>query len=240
MIKILILEDNKDSQKALESIVKKISDKIVIFTAETISQAQQTVEAEAGFALFLLDINLNAKNVEDIAGMDFAREIRKRYEYEIVPIIFVTSILSMELTSYREFQCYRYITKPFDEKEVTDIIGKVLSHTQEEDMESLVIKKDGINYKILCSDIIYIQAVPRGLKLCLKKEEVEVKYLTLKQILPKLSSKNFLQCHRMFIVNRTYIEYLDHVNKIIKLAGTSEIIEIGVTYKAKLKEWMNE
>lgn len=240
MTKVLILEDNADSLMALSKIVGEISEQIKVLEAATLLEARDFLEHEEGIALFLLDINLNQRKVEDIGGMDFAREVRSRYEYEFVPIVFITSILSMELTSYRELQCYQYITKPFEKKAVQEIIQKILSHTQAEEKESILIKKDGVNYKINCDDIIYIQAIPRGMRIILKNEELIVKYLSLKQLVPKLSTKYFLQCHRMFIVNRNYIEYVDSVNRVIKMLGTKETIEIGVTYKAKVKEWINE
>lgn len=239
MIDILILEDNNESLTALTAMVEEIAEDINVFGAKTIEEARSILEKQKNLSLFLLDINLNEKNVEDIGGMDFAKEVRGHYEYEFVPIVFVTSILSMELTSYREIQCYQYITKPFEKEKVQTIIRRILNHVKEE-KEYVLIKKEGINYKISCEDIVFIQAVPRGIKILLTKEELDVKYLSLKQILPKLSKQNFFQCHRMFIVNRKYIEYVDTVNQVIKMLGTKEWIEIGVTYKSKIKEWVNE
>lgn len=240
MVKILILEDNTDSLMGLKSIIEKVSLDIQVFEAARKEEGEAFLQNEPGFDLFLLDINLNTQDVEDAGGMDFARQIRSIHEYEFTPIVFITSILSMELTSYRELQCYRYITKPFMEDEVKAIITRVLGHTREEDKAFILIKRDGINYKILCEDIIYIQAVPRGLKLCLREEALEVKYLTLKQVLHKLSDKEFFQCHRMFIVNRRYIEYIDLVNQVIKMTGIRDIVEIGVTYKSRIRSLMNE
>lgn len=240
MVKILILEDNADSLAGLKGMIEKVSLDIQVFEAASKEEGEALLENEPGFDLFLLDINLNTQDVEDVGGMDFARQIRSIHAYEFTPIVFITSILSMELTSYRELQCYRYITKPFMEDEVKAIITRVLSHTREEEKAFILIKRDGINYKVLCEDIVYIQAVPRGLKLCLREEELEVKYLTLKQVLHKLSDKEFFQCHRMFIVNRRYIEYIDLVNQVIKMTGIRDIVEIGVTYKSRIRSLMNE
>ena len=44
----------------------------------------------------------------------------------------------------------------------------------------------------------------------------------------------FLQCHRMFAVNRREVEYYDTVNRIVKLKDCADVIEIGVTYKAEI------
>lgn len=240
MVKIMILEDNEESLAILAEIVRQLSLEIKLFLAKDLGEAREIIRHQRDIALFLLDINLNEKRVEDVGGMEFAKEVRDCYEYELVTIVFVTSILSMELSSYREVQCYQYITKPYEKEQVHTIIKKILNHAGNEEKEFILIKKDGVNYKIVTDDIIYIQAVPRGIRIFLKKEEVEVKYLSLKQILPKLPPKKFIQCHRMFIVNRNCIEYIDAVNRMIKLIGRNLFIEIGVTYKAKVKEWIHE
>lgn len=240
MIKILVLEDNRDSLEAITEILLKYSSQIQVFGAESKEEAERILKMEPDFSLFFLDINLNAKKVEDTAGIEFAKEIRRRREYEFTTIVFITSILSMELLAYREIHCYRYITKPFDEKEIRDIVRKVLNHAEEKEKEFILVKKDGINYKIYCEDIVYIQAVPRGIEIYMKEEQMEVKYLTLTKLLPKLSEQDFFQCHRMCIINRRYIEYVDLVNQMIKMNGKHVPIEIGVTYKGRIREWLNE
>ena len=50
----------------------------------------------------------------------------------------------------------------------------------------------------------------------------------------------FLQSHRMFAVNRQEIEYIDTVNRVIKLRNSSDQVEIGVTYKAEMGRMIND
>ena len=99
----------------------------------------------------------------------------------------------------------------------------------------MLIKKEGINYKLFCKDIVCIKAIPRGVNIVLVKEEMKVLYLTIKQLMGKLPEEQFLQCHRMFVVNRDYIDYVDMVNGVIRMKNGTEA-EIGVTYKTKVKE----
>lgn len=239
---LLILEDEADSRNALVEIIKGISEDIEITAVASEEEAVAAISCKKTFALFLLDINLDTSKLSDTSGMNVAREIRKLYYYEFTPIVFVTSILSLELQSYRELQCYRYITKPFEKEEVEAIIKKVMTHTGEQkgEPQSVTIKKDGINYKISCDDILFIEAVPRGIRLRLKKEQMDIRYLTLKQILSRLPDKEFIQCHRMYAVNQKYIEYVDTVNRIIKMRGCKELIEIGVTYKTQIRGILHE
>lgn len=240
-MRILILEDQAESRDALVEIIKSISEEIEVTAVASEKEAMAALLCDREYSLFLLDINLDTTRLSDTSGMNVAREIRKLHCYEFTPIVFVTSLLSLELQSYRELQCYRYITKPFDRAEVAVIIEKVLLHSMEQKEEAFItIKKDGINYKISCEDILFIQAIPRGIRLILKTEELEVRYLTLKQLLPRLPKEEFVQCHRMYIVNRRYIEYVDMVNRMIKMRGSREVIEIGVTYKTQIRSLLHE
>ena len=60
-------------------------------------------------------------------------------------------------------------------------------------------------------------------------------YVTIKQLLEKLPQELFIQCHRMFVVNRDHIDYIDMVNGLIRMKNGMEA-EIGVTYKTRVKE----
>ena len=66
-------------------------------------------------------------------------------------------------------------------------------------------------------------------------EEMKVPYVSIKQLMEKLPVEKFFQCHRMYVVNKDFIDYVDLVNRIIHLK-INEDIEIGVTYKNEVKE----
>lgn len=114
------------------------------------------------------------------------------------------------------------------------LIHKLLFQAGESVDASIVVKKDGINYKLLCKEIAYIQAIPRGVSIRLAKEEMKVPYVSIKQLMEKLPTDQFIQCHRMYVVNQDYIEYVDLVNGVIKLQN-KEQVEIGVTYKNEVR-----
>lgn len=239
MTRILVLEDEKESREALLLIIKKLSDKIEVHGAATLEEAKTLLKKEEEFNLFLLDINLDPNKPEDISGIAFAKLVREQSKYEFTPIVMITSIAGLEMPAYRELHCYQYILKPFTDWEVETLIRKVMAHAKDE-AEQVVVKKDGINYKIDCADIVYIKAIPRGITICLKNEMLDIPYLSLKQMIEKLPEKKFKQCHRMFVVNEKYVEYCDLVNRVIKMKGYKEPVEIGVTYKAEMREWLNE
>ena len=86
----------------------------------------------------------------------------------------------------------------------------------------------------MTSDVNQVQS---GVNLVLRKESMDVKYLTIRQVLEELAGMpEFIQCHRNAIINLNYVENVDFVNRMIQMKNMDEVVEIGVTYKAELKE----
>lgn len=238
MTRILILEDSKDCLRAITAMVEKVSDKVSAVPVNSLEEARAALnDAQQPFQAFLLDINLNMNDNEDISGINFAREVRMKREYAFTPIVMITSLANMELTAYRELHCYQYLVKPYDETDIEKLIGKLLFLSQQGETRDafVVVKKDGVNYKLFCKDIVCIKAIPRGVNFVLAKESMKVHYISIKQLLDKLPKENFLQVHRMCVVNQDYIDYVDTVNGLISMKN-GERIEIGVTYKSDIKK----
>lgn len=234
MFDILILEDSIETKNALETIIKTCTLDARVFFATNLKQAEELLD-EQDFCLFFLDVNLDRSNIEDASGIQFAKLLRKRSQYEFTPIVFITSMIELELMSYRETQCYRYITKPYQAPQITEIVEKVINNRKKKEHPQVIIKKDGINYSLNLDEIIYVEAMPRGIIIHLLDESLEVKYLSIKQLLEKISSKDFIQCHRMYVVNVNYIDYVDYVNRVIKMKEHYGVVDIGVTYKADVR-----
>ena len=238
MIRILILEDQEISRKALKEMILSIGGpgQIVVDEAASFSMAKSLIESDVNYSAFFLDINLDEANSNDMSGMDIAAFIRVYIKYELTPIIMVTSIASLEMEAYRRLHCYQYLIKPYMRVDVENVVKKLLALQNVKEEKSIVVKKDGINYRIKCNAIVFVKAVPRGICLYLKKEVMKIPYLTIVKLLEQLDKGEFIQCHRMFVVNKKYIENVDFVNRMIKMEYYDEDIEIGGTYKNHLKE----
>ncbi len=235
MTHVLILEDDRVSMEALEKILMEYPEDICVHAASSYDEAKALLNADTRYGLFLLDVNLGGEDRSDIGGILFARELREQFRYAFTPVVMVTSVGAMEMQAYRELHCYLYIMKPFRPEQVKEVVQKVLKkEKQEDEPPSVVVKRDGVNYQVRCEDIRYIEAIPRGVRLHLQEEDWNVPYITLKQLLLKLPAGMFLQCHRMFAVNRREVEYYDTVNRIVKLRNCKDVVEIGVTYKAEI------
>lgn len=240
MTYVMILEDDRASMEALAKILSEYSDDICVHTASSYKEAKGLLDADIQYGLFLLDVNLSGSKREDIGGILFAREVRERFRYTFTPIVMVTAVGAMEMQAYRELHCYQYIMKPFRREQVVEVVEKVLAKAKQEEPPSVTVKKEGINYQVKCEDIRYIEAVPRGIAIHMKEETWNVPYVTLKQMLQKVPRDIFVQCHRMYVVNKREVEYYDTVNRIVKLRDCDDTVEIGVTYKAEIGRLLSD
>ncbi|MGN0483531.1 MAG: LytR/AlgR family response regulator transcription factor [Lachnospiraceae bacterium] len=234
MIHILVVEDQQESRDAIGAILQEYTQMEVTFAA-TKEEAENCLKGKIVYDLFLLDINLNEKEPENQDGYRLAEQIRNMEKYDFTPIVMVTSVSGLEMSAYRKLHCYAFLVKPFFKEEVQELVEKILAQKNEKQIPTIVVKKDGINYRIKCPDIVYIKAVPRGVCICLKNEELLVRYLSIRQILEKLPQEDFFQIHRMFVINIQYLEQVDIVNRLVKLRGKKEQLDIGVTYKEKVR-----
>lgn len=235
MTTVLILEDCKESITALTTIIKGYREDIYVLFASSYREAMKLLMEESQIDIFLLDINLDSQDSSDQSGLLFAKKIREVSKYAFTPIVFITSTAELELVSYRETQCYRYLTKPYEKETVLQVLEKVIQSPQKGETAQITVKKDGVNYRIKVDDILCIEAIPRGIRIYMQGESIDLKYVSIKQILDKLPEENFVQCHRMYVVNLHAIDYVDTVNRLIKIKGVSNMIEIGVTYKTEMR-----
>lgn len=235
MARIFVLEDDKISKAALKEMLYSITSDITVDTAGNLAEARQLLDSTVSFDLFLLDVNLDKENSTDSGGITFAEEVRNMVKYELTPVVMITSIAGLEMEAYRKIHCHQYIIKPYNMTEVVDLVKKILSHIPKAEKPFIIVKKNGINYKIFCKEIVFCKAIPRGVRLYLKGEQMEIPYLSIRQLLGQLTGQGVFQCHRMFLVNMEYVRYYDLVNQMIQVEGYSDYIDIGVTYKAEVR-----
>ncbi len=235
MARILILEDEDTSRTALVKMLKNISAEITVDAAADLAKARLLLGSTVSFDLFFLDVNLTPGEEGDTSGIRFAEEIRSIRKYEFTPLVMITSVAGLEMEAYRRLHCYQYVVKPYIQSEVEEIVRKVLFHLHAGTRPSIMVKRNGVNYKIFCDEIMFCRAIPRGVCLQLKNEQIEVPYLSIHKLLEKLPEGMFFQCHRTFVVNRNAVKYYDLVNQVIQVEGSSEWIDIGVTFKPEVR-----
>lgn len=108
--------------------------------------------------------------------------------------------------AFKEIHCYDYIIKPFKEGEVKKILETLINFGIETEEDTYIkLKQKEYSYLINEDEIIYIESINKRLLIVTINEEISVSTYTLKQLVDKLG-KNFVRCHRGYIININFIE----------------------------------
>ncbi len=237
--RILILEDNEISRKALVKIVKSCGD-VIVHDFSNRNEAY-TCAMDYEIDLFLLDIILEPKEKNDHSGIVFARHIRENTRYFSANIVFITTLSGLEGKLLREIHCYDYIEKPISAERVRSMVTKLLyqMNYKKPEREMTCFRIDGISYPVYVDEIIYVRYKSRMLTVNLAKEEFNVPYLPLKKFLERVRDNTFLEPTKGVAVNLQYIKSVDFPNRMIQLKKREDSIEIGARMKSVFQQEYN-
>ena len=116
---LLIVEDNKINSELIEKLLRPW------FTLHHASNGTEALEKITShhFDIILMDINLGP----GLTGLDVAKEVRKTYSPEILPIIAITGYATdTELEKIMESGFNECITKPFSKTGLLTVLEKIL------------------------------------------------------------------------------------------------------------------
>lgn len=229
MGKVMIVEDDYKSRKALVKLSKSINEDIEVFEAESANEANLILN-DHKIDAFFLDIQL-----KDSSGFELAEIIRSIGRYKFTPIVFITGMYDLRLDAYVNFQCYRYVLKPFMIEEVKKVFEDIFEFGMPQSRETKILrlKEKGIFYKLLEDDVSYIEYMNKKLFVMTVDERIEFTYYSLKKI-QELLSEDFVQIHKSYIVNKSHIKTIDFRQSTIYLSNQT-LIPIGKKYKQNLE-----
>lgn len=237
MKRVLILEDNQNTLRYLEQIVKEIDDRLIVY-AMTDDKEACLCMLNHDIDLFIIDIILHTDLPGDTSGLYFAEKMRKIERYMFVPLIFITSLEDSKFISYDQFHCYSFIEKPFEPRRVKEMIEQCLRF-QKVPLEEkpIYFKYDGVIFKIESRNIVYIESLDHVLYIHTQDGGVEkIANMTQERFLEAADNDDLIKCRRNIIVNINYIKNVDIQNQIIQLS-TGKSVDIGVRYKRKLRDY---
>ncbi len=227
---VIIVEDDIVISNGLKEIIKNIDDRLNIKTtayAEEALKISEMMDIDA----FFLDIQL-----KDYSGLKLAKQIRDIDRYKLTPIVFITAIPTREMMAFKEIHCYDYIIKPFDDKEVKTVFSTIINHgIKKKEKAVLKLSQKTHTYILNQDDIIYIESQISKINITTKNEVLQVSRYTLKDLYEELT-KDFIRCHRGFIINTKHIKEVNLGEDIILLNYSSEVIPLGRKYKNSVKE----
>lgn len=234
MFNILIVEDNLIERNALETIIQNKYDTVQIYTAADYISALDIIGKEQ-FHLFLLDIDLKEMD-ESHNGISLGQYIRSLSQYQMTPIIFLTTITNKIFDALNTTHCYNYITKPYSPSDVLKSIGELIETSA--DSSSILRIKDlnGVFYRIPIAGIFHIETQGKQLTLETVDFTIHTREYSLSTILKQLPD-NFIQCHKSHIINLDYVSTYDKTSRILHLKKQPPLyIPLGRAYHDKISK----
>jgi DNA-binding LytR/AlgR family response regulator len=146
-------------------------------------------------------------------------------------VIFTTAFSEYAVVSY-ELNAIDYLLKPINQKRFTQAITKAQEyfdyiHKKDQSAnKNIFIRADFSLVKIPLADIQYIEGLADYLKIYIKDRKTIVARMSMKDMMEKLHSNDFIRVHRSFILPFSKIEA---VRGTIIFIGDQEF-PIGKTY----------
>lgn len=173
--------------------------------------------------LVFLDIQM-----PDISGLQLARSLSKHKPM----IVFTTAYGKFAVDGF-DLEAVDYLLKPFTFDRFNDAIRKANTykmlqqskHLKEED-KGIYVKSDYRNIRISLHEILYIEGYDDYIRIHLDDGKTITTLMSLKSILEKLPSKEFVRIHRSHIVATHKIKRIYQQ----KVQLPSVELHIGKTY----------
>lgn len=224
-LKTLIVEDDIASGRVLEQIILNLGH-ISLGIVSSSEQALLFVKNMLPEVVFM-DVDLST----EMNGIYTAELL---YGYHSIPVIFV-SIHADEYTLKTAKQYgVGYVVKPYTQREIEDMLRIVCENMTTERTESriertkLKVKDDNRIYFLDLEDVIYFEARAHTIIIHASAQTYQLN-TSLKNIKALDTHNTFIQPHRSFLVNRTYVEELinEKYHYQLKVKSISKLIPVS-------------
>lgn len=223
MLKAIAIDDEPPALRVIAHFCNQVDFIDLQKTFSRTDEALHYLESNSVDLLFL-DINMPS-----MSGIEFYKAIPQE-----AMVIFTTAYAEYAVEGFN-LSAIDYLLKPFTLERFLQAVHKAKEYQQflqKKEVETpqyLFIKADYSVYKIAMSAILFIEGLDDYLKIHLENSKPIVARMTMKAIMEKLPSNDFIRVHRSFIVPFRRIENVR--NKLIALRG--EEIPIGASYEAE-------
>lgn len=235
MFRIVICDDKKESCELLTRCLAKIVKELAIhketelFRVRPENLIDYKIRDEYTY-LFFLDVIYG-----DFTGIEIARKIRKQRKK--VFIVFVTAHIELlYMLVNQNIMPSGFIGKPTDENDIRKAVLSVLDYyntDSENNLNSINISTGSTVYKILCDEIIYIEALNKKINIYTDKQRISC-YNSLSALSSELG-ENFLRCHNSYIINKQKVKSVHFSEQYIEMENGSKV-SISRTYKTEVRK----
>jgi DNA-binding LytR/AlgR family response regulator len=228
MIKAIALDDEPLALEILQNLCVEIE---YIDLQKVFTKSEEAFKYLKKYPVDLLFLDIN---MPSISGLDFYKKLPHK-----TMVIFTTAYSEFAVEGFT-LSATDYLLKPISFSRFQQAAEKALQQwkTQNQNLEQhyLFIRADYSLIKILFSDILYIEGLDDYLKIHIQNQKTVVARMTLKVLLEKLPSPEFVRVHRSFIVPVSKIEKIR--NKIIYL--NDKEIPVSASYETDFFALLND
>jgi DNA-binding LytR/AlgR family response regulator len=200
--KAIIVDDDPISQKIVEQCLNRsgvFETPLVLGDALSLKQKIQ----ENVYDVIFLDVEL-----PELSGIDFIKT------FENLPHIILMSNMKHYAVDAFEIEVLDFLPKPIEYSRFLKTVNRLdkislpnINGMDDDIVDSIFFKVNGKLQKIVIEDILFFESMSDYVKIItVKKQYVVLQTMTnLQKILPK----NFMRCHRSYIINLNKVEALD-------------------------------
>lgn len=224
-MRCVILDDEPFAHQVLEHYINETPELMLLAKFRNAVEAFEYLSKNQIDLLFL-DIEMPL-----VDGVSFLKALTEKPR-----TIFTTAYKQYAFEGF-ELGVVDYLLKPFSYERFSQAIQKmkVVANVSAYELDTLIIKDKNGLINLKQRDIIYVEGCKDYIKIVMD-QEVHIIYHTLKGMLDKLNPTLFLQTHRSYLVNKTYINRIIQENIIL---SNQTFIPIGQLYKKGVIKGMN-
>ncbi len=220
MIRAIAIDDDPIATKVIELLCDDLD---YLTLEKTFNQAPSALNYLDQYPADLLFLDIN---MPDINGIELYRRIQQD-----TMVIFTTVHLEYAIEGFN-LSAVDYLLKPYTEERFLQAVNKAREYynfrnSLPEENKHLFVRADYSLIKINITHILFIEGLDDYLKIHIQNQKPVVTRMTMKGILEKLPSKEFIRIHRSYIVPLKRIEQVR--NKVVHIAGHE--ITLGSSYE---------
>ena len=200
MIKTIAIDDEPLALAVIQSLCGKTEN---INLQRTFTQPGEALKYLHKYPVDLIfcDIQMPA-----ITGINLVKALPQQ-----TMVIFTTAFSEYAAVSY-ELNAIDYLLKPINLKRFSQAVAKAqeyfdyINKKDKSTDQNIFIRADFNLVKIPLADILYIEGLADYLKIHIKDRKTIVARMSMKEMIGKLNSKDFIRVHRSFILPFSKIE----------------------------------
>lgn len=233
MIRVIICDDELNILSQIAEIVEsKLADKQIVCDLQSISDARILLEELKANPIDILFLDID---MPYYSGMDIASYISEN-NLPIV-LIFVTSHDELVYKTFA-YKPFGFLRKSHIAEEIDELVDR-LSKELEFRKQELVITKAGEIVKVPLCDISYIESEGNYLNIRVGEEIIRHRE-TMSNMENELKGKDFIRCHKGYLVNVNCIEKMKMSELVVKCGNEDAILPVGRSYEKDVKKKIME